>query len=66
MFFATPDLCDDYPELVQVIEPMMANYGGRDAFGGEIVTVKCHSVWLRLETVGGGIGIVVRIFQIGT
>ncbi|WP_036860341.1 ribonuclease E activity regulator RraA [Porticoccus hydrocarbonoclasticus] len=42
MFFATPDLCDDYPELVQVMEPMMTNYGGRDTFGGEIVTVKCH------------------------
>ena len=42
MFFATPDLCDDYPELVQVMEPMMASYGGRDTFGGEIVTVKCH------------------------
>mgnify|MGYP005856372307 CR=1 FL=1 len=42
MFFATPDLCDKYPELVRVMEPMMASYGGRDTFGGEIVTVKCH------------------------
>lgn len=42
MFFATPDLCDDYPELVRVLEPMMATFGGRDAFGGEVVTVKCH------------------------
>ena len=37
----TPDLCDEYPNLVQVLEPMMNNYGGIDAFGGEIVTVKC-------------------------
>lgn len=37
----TPDLCDEYPDLVQVLEPMMNNYGGIDAFGGEIVTVKC-------------------------
>lgn len=36
----TPDLCDDFPE-VQVVEPMFANYGAREAFGGEIVTVKC-------------------------
>jgi len=37
----TPDLCDAYPELIRVVEPMFSNYGGRDAFGGEIVTVKC-------------------------
>lgn len=37
----TPDLCDDFPE-VQVVEPMFGNFGGRDSFGGEIVTVKCH------------------------
>lgn len=37
----TPDLCDAYPELVQVVEPMFSNFGGRTSFGGEIVTVKC-------------------------
>jgi len=36
----TPDLCDAYPE-VQVLEPMLRNFGGRQAFGGEVVTVKC-------------------------
>lgn len=36
----TPDLCDDHPE-VQVVEPMFGNFGGKEAFGGEIVTVKC-------------------------
>lgn len=36
----TPDLCDAYPE-VEVLEPIMTNYGGRRAFGGEVVTVKC-------------------------
>ncbi len=41
MKIITPDLCDEYPELVQVVEPMFNNYGGRDSFGGEIVTVKC-------------------------
>ncbi len=39
--FITPDLCDEYPELVQVVEPMFSNFGGRTSFGGEIVTVKC-------------------------
>jgi regulator of ribonuclease activity A len=37
----TPDLCDAYPELVKVVEPMFANFGGVDSFGGEIVTIKC-------------------------
>ena len=41
MKIITPDLCDKYPELVQVVEPMFNNYGGRESFGGEIVTVKC-------------------------
>lgn len=35
-----PDLCDQYPELVQVVEPLFVNYGGRQAFGGQIVTIK--------------------------
>ena len=38
---STPDLCDDHPELVRVVEPMFINYGGREQFGGEIVTIKC-------------------------
>ena len=37
----TPDLCDQYPHLVRVLEPMMRNYGGRKQFSGAIVTVKC-------------------------
>lgn len=39
--YITPDLCDEYPE-VEVLEPMFNNYGGRESFGGEIVTIKCH------------------------
>lgn len=39
--YVTPDLCDEYPELIQVVEPMFNNYGGVESFGGEIVTVKC-------------------------
>lgn len=42
MSFSTPDLCDDNPELVRVLEPMLVNFGGRDSFCGEIVTIKCH------------------------
>ena len=39
--YLTPDLCDEYPDLVQVVEPMFNNYGLHESFGGEIVTVKC-------------------------
>jgi len=35
-----PELCDQFPDLVRVVEPMFGNYGGREAFGGEIVTIK--------------------------
>ncbi len=41
MVISTPDLCDAHPELVQVVEPMFINYGGRERFGGQMVTVKC-------------------------
>lgn len=37
----TPDLCDAHPDLVRVADPIFRNYGGRDFFGGRIVTVKC-------------------------
>lgn len=41
MEYITPDLCDAYPELVQAVDPMFNNYGGRRSFGGEMVTIKC-------------------------
>lgn len=40
MPYITPDLCDDFPE-VKVVEPIFNNYGGKESFGGQIVTVKC-------------------------
>lgn len=41
MDISTPDLCDKYPELVRIAEPVFKSYGGRAAFSGTIVTVKC-------------------------
>ncbi len=35
-----PDLCDQYPD-VEVLDLIFNNYGGKQAFGGEVVTVKC-------------------------
>ena len=42
MKYLTPDLCDRYPDLVRVVEPIFKNYGGKSSFGGQIVTIKCH------------------------
>ncbi len=38
---STPDLCDEYPQLVRVVDPLFANYGARKQFYGPLVTVKC-------------------------
>ena len=41
MKYSTPDLCDEYPGLIKVVDPIFRNYGGKSSFGGEIVTAKC-------------------------
>jgi len=40
--FSTPDLCDNYPEALNVLDPIFNNYGGRHKFHGQVVTIKCH------------------------
>lgn len=52
----TPDLCDAYPELVRVVEPMFSNFGAVEAFGGPIVTVKCHEDNSRVKELVGTTG----------
>lgn len=41
MEYNTTELCSIYTDLVDVIEPLFSNYGGRYSFGGKVVTVKC-------------------------
>ncbi|MFP8965348.1 ribonuclease E activity regulator RraA [Pokkaliibacter sp. CJK22405] len=36
-----PDLCDAFPDKVQVCEPVFKSYGGSICYGGKIVTIKC-------------------------
>ncbi|MES3674716.1 ribonuclease E activity regulator RraA [Halomonas elongata] len=36
----TPDICDDYPD-VEILEPLLVNFGGLEAFHGPVRTVKC-------------------------
>ena len=53
MTFVTCDLCDDNPADLRVCEPMFSQFGGRDRFGGEIVTAKCFEDNSRVkETLG--------------
>ena len=42
MKFSTPDLSDNFSAEVQVLAPLLRNFGGKAAFAGSIVTVKCH------------------------
>ncbi|GHA15867.1 putative 4-hydroxy-4-methyl-2-oxoglutarate aldolase [Arenicella chitinivorans] len=39
--FSTPDLCDDFPDDVRVLDSLFQNYGGLSAFCGPAVTIKC-------------------------
>jgi regulator of ribonuclease activity A len=38
---SVPDLCDEFEDELDVLEPVFLDFGGREAFSGEIVTVKC-------------------------
>ena len=41
MEYNTSELCNLYADLIDVVEPLFSNYGGRSSFGGQVVTVKC-------------------------
>ena len=41
MEYNTSALCDKYPNLIDVLEPMFINFGGRASFGGQVKTIKC-------------------------
>lgn len=41
MDYSTSELCDHYADVIDVLEPMFINFGGRSAFSGRIKTVKC-------------------------
>ncbi|WDD98404.1 ribonuclease E activity regulator RraA [Thalassomonas actiniarum] len=41
MEYNTSELCNVYADLIDVVEPIFSNYGGRNSFGGKVVTVKC-------------------------
>ena len=39
---STPDLCDQHPDKVNILDPIFNNYGGSHSFYGQVVTIKCH------------------------
>lgn len=38
---SVPDLCDAFPDELQVLEPLFTPFGGRRKFSGEVVTIHC-------------------------
>jgi regulator of ribonuclease activity A len=38
---STAELCDGHEQQLQVCEPILRHFGGREEFQGEIVTLKC-------------------------
>lgn len=58
MGFTTPDLCDAYPDLLQVVEPVFRTYGAETTFSGPVETLKVFEdnalVRQILETPGDG------------
>lgn len=41
MAHSVPDICDDFFDEIQVLEPLFSDFGGKHRFCGEIVTLKC-------------------------
>lgn len=58
MDLLTTDLCDAHEDKVRVVEPMFNSFGGRDAFFGQIATLKLFEdnalVRKALESPGNG------------
>ena len=44
MQYNTSELCDFYADLIDVIDPIFFNYGGRNSFAGKVVTIKCFEI----------------------
>ncbi|MEK7989631.1 MAG: ribonuclease E activity regulator RraA [Thiotrichaceae bacterium] len=42
MAIQTADLCDEHSDVIKVADPLFKMYGAKQAFGGQIETVKVH------------------------
>ena len=63
MQYNTSELCDQFAEVVDVLEPMFVNFGGRTSFGGQIKTIKCFesNQLIRDALANDGTGLVLLI-----
>lgn len=61
--WSTPDLCDAHPDAVRIAQPLFHRYGGRTAFAGAIVTVRCFEDNSRVKELVGqpGLGRVIVV-----
>ncbi len=41
MTYSVPDICDEFPEEISVLEPLFSSFGGKQRFSGEIITIRC-------------------------
>jgi len=39
--YSVPDICDDFIDEITVLEPLFSDFGGKNRFCGEVVTIKC-------------------------
>jgi regulator of ribonuclease activity A len=39
--FTTPDLCDDHPDRIKVVNLPLRSFGGKATFAGPVATIKC-------------------------
>jgi regulator of ribonuclease activity A len=54
---STPDLCDDYAGGIAALDPVFTTYGGRTAFSGLCVTVKCFEDNSKVKALAGTPGL---------
>ena len=38
------ELCDQFEDLLSVVEPMFANFAAKECFGGQIVTLNATKI----------------------
>jgi regulator of ribonuclease activity A len=56
MLPSTSDLYDQHGERLRVLPPLFHDFGGRSAFGGEVVTVRCFEDNSRVKELLAGPG----------
>ena len=42
MTYSIPDICDEFPADIKVVEPHFTDFGNKRRFCGEVFTIKCY------------------------